>query len=193
MDILLGIVTTVFIFLLLLYAAIRDYQRKEVSNGVWIVGIFVLPLTLFRVVIVGLWFLYSLQVLLVFVLVIGGFQLGVLGGADGKAVLLISLIYPWIKLEPLWLALAPVTVLIGAFLLVGFHSLRLLLGNLLVWKRNSKNQDPMQKPEKKFYWLTRTLVILPSQSNEWKEVDVPLIVYLFIIYMLLLILIGLLQ
>ncbi len=192
MDILLGLVITVFVFLLLLFAAVRDYQTREVSNWVWLVGLFCLPFTIFRVGVAGLLLQYGLQVLLVFIIILVGFQRGVLGGADGKAVLIISLLYPWIILDPLWLVIAPAIVLIGGFLLVGLHSLWLLCRNLFTWKQVSKTQDGIQKPEKKTYWLSRHFSVQSTQGTQWKQVDVPLIIYFFIIYTMLLILTSML-
>ncbi len=187
MDILLGISVAVFIFCLLLFAAIRDLQTREVPNWVWLLGLFGLPLTVLRLGLTGLLHPYGLQVLLVFILVIISFRVGVLGGADGKAVLVISLLYPWIVLDPVWLLVAPVMVLIGGFLLVGLQSLGLLLRNMLTWKRVSKRQVNLQKPTRKSYWFIRTLSVHPTDEEHWKRVEVPLIVYFFVVFTLLLI------
>jgi Flp pilus assembly protein protease CpaA len=186
-DILPGISVAVFIFLLLLFAAIRDYQTREVSNWVWLLGLFGLPLTVLRLGLTGLLPLYGLQAFLTFILVIIGFRVGVLGGADGKAVLITSLLYPWIVLDPIWLLVAPVMIFIGGFLLVGFQSLWLLLRNILVWKRVSKRQVNLQKPKMKTYWLTRNLSVLSKEEEDWKRVEVPLIVYFFVVFTVLLI------
>jgi Flp pilus assembly protein protease CpaA len=186
LDILLGISVAVFIFCLLLFAAIRDFQTREVPNWVWLLGLLGLPLTILRLVFTGLLPPYGLQALLVFFLVIISFRVGVLGGADGKAVLVISFLYPWIVLDSIWLLVAPVMVLIGVFLLVGLHSLWLLLRNILTWKRVSKRHVSPQKPTSKAYWLIRTLSI-HSEEAHWKRVDVPLIVYFFLVFTLLLI------
>jgi Flp pilus assembly protein protease CpaA len=186
LDILLGISVAVFIFCLLLFAAIRDFQTREVPNWVWLLGLFGLPLTVLRLGLTGLLPPYGLQALLVFILVIACFRVGVLGGADGKAVLVISFLYPWIVLDPVWLLLAPVMVLIGGFLLVGLQSLWLLLSNILTWNRVSKRKVSLQKPTSKAYWLIRTLSV-HSEEEHWKRVDVPLIVYFFLVFSFLLI------
>lgn len=186
MDIILGICITTFFFLLLLFATIRDYQTREVSNWVWLVGLLGLPITIYRIVIAGFLLLFGLQGFLVFILVILGFRIGVLGGADGKALLIISLLYPWIILNPLWLLIAPFLILSGAFLLVGVHSLWLLLQNTLTWNRISKTRDAMEKPEKRAYWLTRQFSVIQLKKHEWKQVSVPLVVYFCLIYTTLL-------
>lgn len=186
MDIVLGISVAAFIFLLLLVAAISDYQTREVSNWVWLLGLFGLPVTFLRLGPIGLLPLFGLQALLIFILVMIGFRLGVLGGADGKAMLTISLLYPWIVLDPVWLLIAPVFVLIGGFLLVGFHSLWLLFRNILFWKGDSKRQVNLQKPKRKIYWLTRSFSVLSEEAGYWSRVEVPLIVYFFVVFTVLL-------
>jgi Flp pilus assembly protein protease CpaA len=154
---------------------------------VWLLGLFGLPLTVLRLGLTGLLLPYGLQALLVFILVIISFRVGVLGGADGKAVLVISLLYPWIVLDPIWLLMAPVMVLTGGFLLVGLQSFWLLLRNMLTWKRVSKRQVNLQKPTRKSYWFIRTLSVHSKDEEHWKRVEVPLIVYFFVVFTLLLI------
>ena len=192
MDILLGLAASAFIFLLLLFAAIRDYQKREVSNWVWLIGLCSLPLTIFRIGIAGLWLVYGLQVLIVFFLVIIGFRVGVLGGADGKAVIIISLIYPWILLNPIWVLIASVSVLLGGFLFVGIHSLWLMTQNISAWMHVGKDQKITQKPKKKMYWLTRRFFAQETRNDQWIQVEVPLIIYFFISYIVLQILTSLL-
>ena len=187
MDILLGITVSFFTFGLLLFAAIRDYQTREVSNWVWLLGLLVLPLTVLRLGLTGLLLPYGLQVSLIFIIVIIGFRVGVLGGADGKAVLTTSLLYPWIVLNHVWILVAPVIVLIGGFLLLGLQSLWLLLRNILTWKSVSKNQVNLQQPQKKTYWLIRTFSVHSKDGEQWKRVEVPLIVYFFVVFTTLLI------
>ncbi|MFX1575909.1 MAG: hypothetical protein ACFFCF_01920 [Promethearchaeota archaeon] len=186
MDVILGICITAFFFLLLSFAALRDYQIREVSNWVWLVGLIGLPITIYRIVLAGLLLLFGLQTSLVFILVILGFRVGILGGADGKTVLLISLLCPWIILDPIWLLFAPFLILIGGFLLVGVHSLWLLLRNIFTRNRISKTQGVMEKPEKRAYWLTRQFSVIQIKGHEWKQVSVPLILYFCIIYTILL-------
>ncbi len=100
--------------------------------------------------------------------------------------LVISLLYPWVVLDPVWLFVAPVMVLIGGFLLVGLQSLWLLFRNILTWKRVSKLQVNIQKPTSTAHWLIRSLSV-HSEEEHWKRVDVPLIVYFFLVFTLLLI------
>ncbi len=192
MDSLLGIAITIFFFVLLLSAAVRDFQTREVSNWVWVAGLCGLPFTIFRIGIAGLLLQFGLQAGLIFIIILIAFQQGVLGGADGKAILLISLLYPWIILNPLWIVIAPSLVLVGGFLLLGVHSLWLLIRNMYSRKQVRKTVDGLQNPEKKSFWLTRRFSVLSSQEIEWKPVEVPLIVYFFIIYTVLLLLTGLL-
>ncbi|MFW9934457.1 MAG: prepilin peptidase [Candidatus Thorarchaeota archaeon] len=186
MDLILGICISAFFFLLLSFAALRDYQTREVSNWVWLVGLIGLPITIYRIVLAGLLLVFGLQAFLALSLVILGFRVGVLGGADGKTVLIISLLCPWIILNPFWLLFAPFLILIGGFLLVGVHSLWLLLQNTVTWNRISKTQGVMEKPEKRAYWLTRQFSVIQLKGHEWKQVSVPLIVYFCIIYTTLL-------
>ena len=181
----------IFFSALLLFAAVRDYQTKEVPDWVWLVGLCGLPIAIYRVVTVGFVLLYGIQVGFVFLLVIVSFRIGILGGADGKALLLISLLYPWIALNPLWLILAPVVVLLGGFLLLGVHSLWLLFRNVYVRRQLVKTLDSTQDPEKVTFWLTRRLTVLPSKKIDWVQVEVPLIVYFFVSYIALVILTGL--
>ena len=187
MDIFLGISISFFIFSLLLFAAIRDYQIREVSNWMWLLGLFGLPLTALRLGLTGLLLPYGLQASIIFFIIMIGFRVGVLGGADGKAVLIISLLYPWIVLNHVWVLIAPFIVLIGGFLLVGLQSLWLLLRNIITWKSASTVQVNPQKPQKRTYWLTRTLSIHSKDDEQWKLVEVPLIVYFFMVFTLLLI------
>ncbi|TRO50868.1 hypothetical protein E2P61_07570 [Candidatus Bathyarchaeota archaeon] len=188
MDLLLAILTMVFVFFLLLTAAIKDYQTREVSNWIWLIGLFGLPFTIYRVGTTGLWLLFGFQAVLVFFLVIASFRLGFLGGADGKAILIISLLYPWILLDPVWLLIAPFVVLFGGFLLVGIHSIWLLLQNRLAWNLISRNEERAQKPERKIFWFTRRFSPSLIENNQWRQVEVPLVSYIFLVYTILVIL-----
>ena len=188
MELFLAIVTMVFVFFLLLTAAIKDYQTREVSNWIWLIGLFGLPFTIYRVGTTGLWLLFGFQAVLVFFLVIASFRLGFLGGADGKAILIISLLYPWILLDPVWLLIAPFIVLFGGFLLVGIHSIWLLLQNRLAWNLISRNEERAQKPERKIFWFTRRFSPSLIENNQWRQVEVPLVSYIFLVYTILVIL-----
>jgi Flp pilus assembly protein protease CpaA len=186
-DSLLGFATALFFFVLLLFAASRDSQTREVTNWVWLIGLLGIPFTIYRLGTAGLLLLYGLQMLIVFFVVIVSFGAGILGGADGKTVVIVSLLYPWIFLNPLWLLVAPMMVLFGGFLLLGVHGLWLLLRNLLTWNQVSKSQGPPQKPEKKIYWVSWRFSAKSTQIDQWKQVDAPLVVYFFMTYTLLLI------
>lgn len=190
MEFYLGFATVILIFLVLLFASIKDVQTREVSNWVWIPGLFGIPAAIFRMMVAALLLPYGLQALLVFILVISGFRIGIIGGADGKAILLISLTYPWIILDFVWLILAPFIVLLGGFLLIGIHSLIILIFNLITWKRNISNHIEPFRPEKRMFWVTRRLVGKASAPDniEWKPVVDPLILYFFATYIVLLIL-----
>lgn len=190
MEICLGFATVIWIFFVLLFASISDIQTREVSNWVWILGLFGIFLAIFRMIIAGLLLPYGLQALLVFLLVITGFRIRILGGADVKAILLISFIYPWIILDFVWLIFASFFVLLGGFLLIGVHSLIVLFMNLITWKQISSNQDENLRPERRMFWITRRIIRKAPSSNmiEWEPVVVPLVLYFFVTYLVLLLL-----
>ena len=183
MDILFGIIAVAGTFISLSYAAIQDYKTREVPNWVWVGGLVILPLTLLRIIPTGLLLFYGVQLLVSLVIVLLGFWFGVLGGADGKAILLIAFTYPWVVIEATWLLLAPIGIFIGGFLIVGGHSLVLLILNVIKWRRRSYHPEAL-KPVKISYWLTRRLT--QSQKEElstvWVQVSVPLVVYILMTY-----------
>ena len=191
METILGFATVFLIFFILLFASIRDVQTNTIPNWVWIVGLFGIPIALFRMTVAGFLLPYGLQSLFVFILVIVGFRIGLIGGADGKAILLISFTYPWIILDFVWLLLAPLFVLLGGFLLIGIHSLVVLILNLFTWKRITSHHEPF-KPEKRIFWVTRRLERKKATSGvfEWNRVIVPLILYFLVSYLVLLILVS---
>ncbi|MFX1490793.1 MAG: prepilin peptidase [Promethearchaeota archaeon] len=190
MDIILGFAVSIFVFTLLLYAAIRDLQTGEVSNWVWITGLLVLPITIFRMVLYGAILLYIFQVVIVIVLVTIGFYVGLIGGADGKAILLVSLIYPWNVFSLVWIITAPFLVLVGGFCLLGVYSLFLSIRNVVIRRRLTSSQRESTKPTKKIFWLTRRFNPLNSMKNgtRWEPVTIALIAYFLITYVVLLIL-----
>ncbi|MFW9935149.1 MAG: A24 family peptidase [Candidatus Thorarchaeota archaeon] len=188
MDLYLGIATATFVFLLLVIASIQDYQTKEVSNWVWLVGLLASPITIIRIAFTGLWFVYLIQIFVVFIIVIVAFQVGLLGGADGKVILIVSVLYPWIILDPFWIIVAPFSILIGGYILLGAHSLWLFIRNIVEWSQLSKTIGIVDKPKKKTYWLTRSLSKAHAQNEQWQVVEVPLIVYFCIVFTTLLIL-----
>lgn len=183
MDSLFGIIAVVGTSISLSYAAIKDYKTREVPNWLWVGGLVILPLTLLRIIPVGLLLFYGAQLLVSLLIVLLGFRFSVLGGADGKAILLIALTYPWIVIEAIWLLLAPIGILIGGFLIVGGHSLVLLILNAIYWRRWSDHSEDL-KPVKSTYWLTRRLKQSQKEglSIIWVPVSVPLVVYILMTY-----------
>ena len=187
MDSLLAVITISGTFILLSYAAIQDYKTREISNWVWVGGLVILPLTLLRINFAGLAVIYGLQLLTSFVVVVLGFRLGILGGADGKAILLIAFTYPWISIDAIWVLLAPLGVLIGGFLIVGIHSLVLLILNIIRWRHRSIRSEE-NKPSKYTYWVTRRLIRHQQEGvAEWVTVSVPLVVYILMAHVTLLV------
>jgi Flp pilus assembly protein protease CpaA len=182
-DSLFGIIAVVGTSISLSYAAIKDYKTREVPNWLWVGGLVILPLTLLRIIPVGLLLFYGAQLLVSLLIVLLGFRFSVLGGADGKAILLIALTYPWIVIEAIWLLLAPIGILIGGFLIVGGHSLVLLILNAIYWRRWSDHSEDL-KPVKSTYWLTRRLKQSQKEglSIIWVPVSVPLVVYILMTY-----------
>lgn len=192
MEIVLGSITVMLIFFVLLCGSIKDVQTNIVTNWVWIIGLFGMPIASFRMIVAGFLLPYGLQSILIFILVIVGFRIGIIGGADGKAILIISLTYPWIILDFVWLLLAPLFILLGGFLLIGVHSLVVLIQNLITRKRIASNHIEALKPEKKMFWVTRRLErkLATPDLIAWKPVVVPLILYFFVSYLVLLVLVS---
>jgi Flp pilus assembly protein protease CpaA len=192
LEIVFGSITVILIFFVLLFASIKDVQTHNVTNWAWIAGLFGIPIASFRMFVAGFLLPFGLQTLLIFVLVIFGFRIGIIGGADGKAILITSLTYPWITLDFAWLLLAPFFILLGGFLLIGVHSLVVLIQNLITWKQIDPNQIEAFKPEKKMFWVTRRLERKSTTQKfiAWKPVVVPLILYFFVSYLILLILVS---
>ncbi|MFW9983274.1 MAG: prepilin peptidase [Candidatus Odinarchaeota archaeon] len=192
MEILLGSITVILILFVLLFASIKDVQTNIVTNWVWIIGLFGIPIASFRMIVAGFLLPYGLQILLIFILVIVGFRIGIIGGADGKTILILSLTYPWIILDFVWLLLAPFFILLGGFLLIGVHSLVVLIQNLIAWKQIAPDYIDAFKPEKKLFWVTRRLERRSTTPDfiAWKPVYVPLVLYFYVSYLVLLILIS---
>lgn len=190
MEIFLGFGISGFAFLLLLYAAIKDWQTREVNNWIWGIGLLIIPITTFRLGIVGLLVPYAIQACLLFSLVILGFWAGILGGADGKALLLISLLYPWIILDFTWLLTAPFWILIGGFLIVGIWAIVIFFTNLIRWRQFSEKDKV--KPAKSLFWITRRFIDNSSENRnpQWQPEAVPLILCFFLVYTMLWIFTG---
>jgi Flp pilus assembly protein protease CpaA len=189
LDILLGIIAATLLLLSLFFAAAMDVKKGEVSNLIWIPALGALPLALFRILAAGLLLLYALQAILVFALMLLCFDVGLLGGADGKAIVVISLIYPWLEIEYMFLSIGPLAVYLGALAIGGIESLGLAFLNLDEWCRSPLLQRQMSRPEKRRFWFTRRL----SRSGEarkppvWKNVAVPFVLYVLIAYVFLLV------
>ncbi|MFW9830318.1 MAG: prepilin peptidase [Candidatus Thorarchaeota archaeon] len=190
MDFVLGFIVCIFIFSLLLYAAIRDFQVREVENRVWIIGLLTLPIVILRVLLFGFLLPYILQIGFIFLFVIIGFRIGLWGGADGKALLLISVVYPWVNLNFVWLLVAPLFVILGGFLIEGIHSILILIRNLTAMKSLSNTERETCKPSDRIYWLTRQFSKQKTRAKEpdWIPVAAPMILYFFFTYVILLIL-----
>ena len=187
MDSLFAVITIIGTSVLLSYAAFQDYKTREIINWVWVGGLVILPLTLLRITFSGLTVVYGLQLFTSFAIVLLGFRLGILGGADGKSILLIALTYPWISIDAVWLLLAPLCVLVGGFFIIGIHSLFLLLLNTIRWRHGSIPREE-KFPAKQLYWVTRRLT--QHQRNgvtEWVTVSVPLVLYILMTYVTLLV------
>jgi Flp pilus assembly protein protease CpaA len=191
-DIVLGFAVTIFVLALLLYAAIKDIQTGEVSNCVWILGLLAFPVTIFRMVVYGAILLYVFQATFVCVFVVIGFYVGLMGGADGKAILFVSLMYPWTVFTPLWLIAAPFVILVGGFCLLGVHSLILSIRNGILWRRSTPCQRETVRPAKRMFWFTRRFKQLHTMKNEvgWEPVTVALIAYFFVAFIGLLVLLN---
>jgi preflagellin peptidase FlaK len=82
----------------LLYSCYSDIKSRRVSNNLWLIMLAVfLPLILYELIHYGLtylmWMGISFAVIFVFTYVL--FYFGALGGADAKALMLLSLIFPF--------------------------------------------------------------------------------------------------
>lgn len=189
MDVLLGTMAAAFFLLSMFCAAVMDVKRGEVPNRIWILAICAFPIAVYRVVVAELLLVYTLQAGLMFVLMLLCFRLGLLGGADGKAILLISLTYPWPEVEWLLLSIGSAVTCLGALVIGGFEALDLALLNVYEWHRCDLAQRQMSHPEKKRFWLTRRLLRTGEAGNPptWKKAAIPLVLYVLVAYLLLLV------
>jgi Flp pilus assembly protein protease CpaA len=181
---------TATLFLLsLFWAAAMDVKRGEVQNGVWIPAVFALPLAIYRIVEAGLLLLYTMQVGFVFALMLLCFYVGLLGGADGKAILLMSVTCPWLKIDAPSLSIGPLVACLAALAIEGFESLCLALLNLDEWYRYPLLQRQISRPEKKRFWFTRRLLRKGEarKPSVWKKAAMPLVLYVLVAYLLLLV------
>lgn len=185
---LIGLIVIVSFLILLLYAAISDWKKGQITNWIWALNFFGIPLTFFRMVVVGLLVFYILQIFIVFVLVLGCFHFGLLGGADGKAILTFSAFYPWLVLDLVSLFIAPFLVLIGGLIMIGVQSIFLAVMNIRTWNLFSLSSRLNNTPKRKRYWFTRRLksYTAEEESPHWKLVHVPLVTYFLFVYLLIL-------
>ena len=188
MDFLLGIITIGLFLAKLIYAAFQDVRKGEVPNRVWLIGFIAIPLALYRLVLSGVILLYCLQFLLAFTLVIFCFRVGLLGGADGKAILVTSLVYPWLEINQLTLVFAPILIFAGAYLVMGIQCVIIYLLNVTSHHQYPSQQKNEAKPSQKRYWFTRRIPDVSAEAGEivWRKVVVPLVLYILLVYLVML-------
>ncbi len=177
-------------FISLLCAAILDVRTGEVPNRVWLLGLAATPVGLYRLFTSNLVLLYALQSILTFIIVLFCFGIGLLGGADGKAILVMAFVYPWLEIDQITLAYAPILSLIGTLSILGIQCLTITILNVIKRRQYSSDQRTSLKPKRKRHWFTRRISEDPSEVGEviWKEASVPLVLYILITYLVLLIL-----
>jgi Flp pilus assembly protein protease CpaA len=181
--------TAAVLFLLsLACAALMDVKKNVVPNRIWIPAIAAFPIAVYRLALAQLLLLYTLQAAFTFVLVLLCFHLGLLGGADGKAILFASLAYPWLETECLLLTVGSALIYVGAWVIAGVQSLSLALLNLIEWHRCAPPERPKFHPQKKRFWFTRRLSLArePADQSHWRQVAVPFVSYVLVAYLMLL-------
>jgi len=189
LDVLLGTIAAALFLSSLFCAAAMDVKRGEVQNGTWIPAVFALPLAVYRAAVAGLLLLYTMQAGFVFALMLLCFYLGLLGGADGKAIILMSLASPWLEIDAPFLGIGPLVACLAALAIGGLESLGLALLNLDEWYRYPLQQRQISHPEKRQFWFTRRLLRTgePKTPSVWKKVAMPLVLYVLVAYLLLLV------
>ncbi len=185
MDLILTFLIIIGFLISLVPAAVLDLRSQQITNWIWIPAICVAPLAVFRILMSDTLLLYFLQSLLCVVIVLFLFYFGVLGGADGKALLLVSIIIPWFEISHLFLITAPFLVLFGGYALVGIQSILVLIHNL--YYRFVKMRLKLN-PEKQRYWIIRWFSFdqTNEEKNSWNPIRVPLLLFFLIAYILLL-------
>lgn len=91
---------SVSLILLLCAASVSDIQIRSVPNDLWIIGILLLsPMIIAEIFVMGFFRLFDifLSAVLFFLFAAVCFSLHLFGGADGKAFLLISIVFPFNK------------------------------------------------------------------------------------------------
>ncbi len=190
MILLLGEIATALFLIGLVIAAIMDLQTRKVQDWVWLVGLSATPLTCVRLFFSGILFIYIFQVLVTFGLMLLFFSCRIIGGADGKALLILSISYPWPVIDVSTLLLAPYLVLGVAFLLTGIHCIILTIQNIFNWRRYGGLEQDELTPKRRRFWFTRKLSYSSEleEAPSWKIQLVPLILYCLLAYLLFLIL-----
>lgn len=185
---LIGLIVIVSFLILLLYAAISDWKKGQIANWIWTLNFFGIPLTIYRMLGAGLLVFYLLQIFIVFVFVLGCFHFGLLGGADGKAILTFSSFYPWLVLDLVSLFVTPFLILLGGLIITGIQSVFLAVMNIRTWNQFSASFRLNNTPKRKRYWFTRRLksYAVEEESPRWEPVHVPLITYFLFVYLLIL-------
>ena len=132
--------------ILLAYASWRDWKSREVSNWVWIflgcAGGFLTGLRVF------IWFrptpfLWGLGLALLTVIALTLYYVGLMGGADAKALICLGLALPTLPsfLNPIlgvWIVFLPFTVFFNTFLLAALTILYVALRNFYCWVRGRR-------------------------------------------------------
>lgn len=188
-NFLLDIFTAALFLVGLVIAAIMDIRTRKVQDWVWLFGLIATPMTGLRLFVSGLFFLYVFQVLITFGFMILFFNLRIIGGADGKAILVLAISYPWLITDVVTLLIAPYLVLVVAFLLTGIHCIILTIQNIFNWRRYKASKQDRPTPKRRRFWFSRKLSYSPDSDEVpvWKIQLVPLILYYLIAYLLLLI------
>jgi Flp pilus assembly protein protease CpaA len=188
LDFLFGVITIGLFLVTLISAAVLDVRKGEVPNLVWFIGLVALPLAVYRLFTSGLILVYCLQLLFAFTLVIVSFRVGLLGGADGKAILVTSLVYPWLDINQITLVYAPILIFVGAYLVVGIQCVTIYSLNIMKHHQYSLHQKNEAKPNQRRYWFTRRIPDTPSETGdrEWRRVAVPLVLYILLAYLTML-------
>lgn len=162
-------------FALLGFASWQDLKKREVSNRVWKVFAPVgVSLSLLQLLVfdLGTWDLYLFSIGVSFLLSVALFYLGVFGGADSKALMCLSLTFPYapytLYTAAATLNLFPVTILINSFVCA-------VAGVFSVFLYSITYKLLYHKPQEK------TLL------DSWKKNGVPMILFVLLglIYTLL--------
>ncbi len=132
---------------LLCYSSWSDWRTREVSNNVWLILAPVgAVITFSRIILLQNWILYINWALIVGIITAVSlmlFYFGLWGGADSKAFISLSLIFPWppTAFKP-WLGIQlpffPITILIDTLILSLSAVIFVLMKNIC-WKISNKH------------------------------------------------------